>query len=586
MSVIKALPDAIIDQIAAGEVVERPASALKELMENSLDAGAKTISVILTNGGTEVITVRDDGMGISKDELTISLERHTTSKIKSEIDLREIKTLGFRGEALSSIAAVSILLISSRTANQDHGWEIRSEGGKIFDIKPTMINGGTNVTINNIYYNTPARRKFLKNPSTEFGHCEGVFKTIAISNPEVSFLMMHNGKEKWNLKPNSQSERNNQILGINFRDNKLQISEKFAFGSISGEISSPNISNPRREKQYFFVNGRYIRDRVINHAIKTAYHDVLHHSRYPTYVIQLQLDLNEVDVNVHPAKTEVRFAKSRAIHDFIRKSVLKALSTPVVFDRKKQKNREDKLNFQSDLTNLNSQARLYFKQASSQDSLRPSNQNENHLNSSKILRSNRSTNDFPLGFAITQLAGTYILAQNKLGIILVDIHAAHERLTYERLKLEFQQESVKTQGLLVSAPIKVSSLELSAVEDNKITLKNLGFDFTCVFPDVILIRAVPSFLKDADVEKLFLDTVNEIIDFGSSTITTEHCNTLLSTMACHGSIRANRKMTTLEMDRLLREMESTPRANQCNHGRPTWHQISYDEIDKIFLRGR
>ncbi len=580
MTEIRILPDSIVNQIAAGEVVERPAAALKEVLENSLDSGATVIRVSLREGGTRLISVQDNGSGIHKEQLALAISRHATSKISSSDDLTKIKTLGFRGEALSSIAAISKLSIISRLATSDHGWRLESNGGILSDIVPSPSREGTEVNIENIYFNTPARQKFLRSPATELAHCEETFKKIALSRPSISFSFKHNEKEKWDLQISDQDTRNTEILGSTFFSARIPIVANTVDAGISGAISLPTISSSNRDKQYFFVNGRFVRDKVVSHAIKQAYRDVLHHARHPMYCINLDISSHLVDVNVHPAKTEVRFSEPRAVHQFISKTIELALARPIDAQAIAEKN---SLGFISPGTNENlkgEQVALGLGQNHQKQDI------ISEINKKDKTPTSISLDENPLGFAVAQIGGVYILSENIHGLIVIDMHAAHERLIYEDLKQALGQEDIKSQKLLVTESFQATELQLDAASQNKKALENLGFEISLVPPDTVLVRAIPIFLKDADATNLLIDTLNEITKNGVSNISGELRNELLSTMACHGSIRANRRLTIPEMNALLRKMEITPRANQCNHGRPTWHQISIEALDKLFMRGQ
>ena len=584
MSEIHTLSDAVINKIAAGEVVERPASALKELLENSIDSGATTISVILTKGGIDSIIVKDNGTGIPKTQLGLALSRHATSKIENSEDLLNISTLGFRGEALSSISAVSKVSVVSKVMDDQYGWKLESVGGFMSEPVPISANLGTQVNVIDIYFNTPARKKFLRRSATEYGHCEEVFKRIALSKPSISFMLKHDGKEKWNLPKGDRETRVNQILGQSFLSAKMPLAVNNSNAILYGYISRPTTSNSNRQKQYFFVNNRFVRDRIVTHAINQAYRDVLHNSRHPMYVIYMEVPQQSVDVNVHPSKTEVRFSESNAVHEFLRKNIEKALSN--VQSQDEVPNNAGLLIDNPHIKNI--QKGLPLNLNLRKPSSRSFSHSYNKINT-KNLSNNKDDNkdiEFPLGFAVAQIGGIYILAENNDGLVIVDMHAAHERLVYEKLKKEAEDEQIKKQKLLLSSSFFATSLQIAAAHDHRPLLEDFGFDISVIPPDTILIRAVPSFLKETDSASLVIDTLEGIIANGVSDSSRNIRNELLSTMACHGSVRANRKLTIPEMNALLREMESTPRADQCNHGRPTWHQISIEMLDKIFLRGQ
>ena len=584
MSEIHTLSDAVINKIAAGEVVERPASALKELLENSIDSGATIISVILTKGGIDSIIVKDNGTGIPKTQLGLALSRHATSKIENSEDLLNISTLGFRGEALSSISAVSKVSVVSRVIDDQYGWKLESVGGIMSEPTPISANLGTQVNVIDIYFNTPARKKFLRSSTTEYGHCEEVFKRIALSKPSISFMLRHDGKEKWNLAKGNRETRVNQILGQSFLSAKIPLAVNNSNAILYGYISRPTTSNSNRQKQYFFVNNRFVRDRIVTHAINQAYKDVLHNSRHPMYVIYMEVPQQSVDVNVHPSKTEVRFSESNAVHEFLRKNIEKALSN--VQSQNEVPNNAGLLINNPHIKNI--QKGLPLNLNLRKPSSRNFSQSHNKINTKNLSNNNDANKDieFPLGFAVAQIGGIYILAENNDGLVIVDMHAAHERLVYEKLKKEAEDEQIKKQKLLITSSFFATSLQIATAQDHRLLLEELGFDISVIPPDTILIRAVPSFLKETDSASLVIDTLEGIIANGVSDSSRNIRNELLSTMACHGSVRANRKLTIPEMNALLREMESTPRADQCNHGRPTWHQISIEMLDKIFLRGQ
>ena len=584
MSEIHTLSDAVINKIAAGEVVERPASALKELLENSIDSGATIISVILTKGGIDSIIVKDNGTGIPKTQLGLALSRHATSKIENSEDLLNISTLGFRGEALSSISAVSKVSVVSKVIDDQYGWKLESVGGFMSEPTPISANLGTQVNVIDIYFNTPARKKFLRSSITEYGHCEEVFKRIALSKPSISFMLKHDGKEKWNLPKGDRETRVNQILGQSFLSAKMPLAVNNSNAILYGYISRPTTSNSNRQKQYFFVNNRFVRDRIVTHAINQAYRDVLHNSRHPMYVIYMEVPQQSVDVNVHPSKTEVRFSESNAVHEFLRKNIEKALSN--VQSQDEVPNNAGLLIDNPHIKNI--QKGLPLNLNLRKPSSRSFSESYKKIDTKNLSNNNDDDKDieFPLGFAVAQIGGIYILAENNHGLVIIDMHAAHERLVYEKLKKEAEDEQIKKQKLLITSSFFATSLQIATAQDHRLLLEDLGFDISVIPPDTILIRAVPSFLKETDSASLVIDTLDGIIANGVSDSSRNIRNELLSTMACHGSVRANRKLTIPEMNALLREMESTPRADQCNHGRPTWHQISIEMLDKIFLRGQ
>ncbi len=612
MSQIHILPDLLISQIAAGEVVERPASALKELLENSLDAGADEISVQLHDGGIKQIRVADNGNGIVHAELKLALQRHATSKIDTLDDLESVASLGFRGEALASIAAVSQLMLISRSANAEHGWKVESEAGRISDAEPASLPQGSVVEVRNLYFNTPARRKFLRTPATEFGHAEEAFKRIALSRPDVSLTLAHNGRVKWRLRPTSAANRIRELLGEGFAGSAIELDTGTGPFRLHGLIAQPAHARASRDAQYTFVNGRFVRDRVLAHAIREAYHDVLHHDRHAAYVLFIELDPRLVDVNVHPAKVEVRFREARAMHQFVFHALEKALSDtrpaaptshqagtqamPTGFDSAAAisaaavgRNRYPAAPFLS----RPAQAGASFAPGQATMPLRA----EQAAQFYSLLFGDAQTRqrpdaaamedeDHPLGFALAQLAGIYILAQNRAGLVVVDMHAAHERIVYESLKAAIDSDRVPTQALLIPSTMTATELEVATVEENQELLNKLGFEMAVIAPNAIAIRSLPSLLSNADAASLARETLAEIAEYGAGRVLTEHRNEMLATMACHTAVRANRQLTIAEMNALLRDMEATERSGQCNHGRPTWFQITLAELDRMFMRGQ
>ncbi len=592
MPEIHLLPDLLINQIAAGEVVERPASALKELLENSIDAGATEIEVRLTQGGIKQIQVSDNGGGIPSAELALALARHTTSKIASLEDLERVGSLGFRGEALASIASVSRISLTSRTRDAEHAWQVQTEGGALSTPQPAAHPGGTTIEARDLYFNTPARRKFLKTESTEYAHCDEMFKRIALAHPEVGFSLQHNGRVAWHLRPSTLAQRVHDILGADFSQASLPIDVDAAGLRLSGFAGVPAYSRASRDAQYCFVNGRFVRDKLITHALREAYQDVLHHARHSAYVLFLYLDPTAVDVNVHPTKIEVRFRDGRAVHQFLYHALNKALAQ----SRGEPEGQSEAAPSQ-DYGHRASGFANYFRPIQSQ---MPLAANEPSSFYSTLFAGAQETlapaprpttastpNEFPpLGFALGQLHGVYILAQNEKGLVLVDMHAAHERVVYEQLKLALDARVVPTQPLLVPAALTVGPLDVATVEEQGETLAQLGFEMAVLSPNSIAVRAIPALLHDADPNELARAVLQDLREFGASRVLTERRNELLSTMACHGAIRANRRLMLPEMNALLREMEATERADQCNHGRPTWFQMTIADLDKLFMRGK
>lgn len=583
---IKALPDVLINQIAAGEVVERPFSVVKELVENALDAGATKIDIDLEEGGIRLIRVRDDGDGIAAEELPIAVQRHATSKIASMDDLEQVATLGFRGEALPSIASVSRFSIRSRTPAQDHGAMLAIEGGKHAAVIPEAHPVGSTIEVRDLFYNIPARRKFLKTERTELAHIEDWLGSLALAKPTVEIRIRHNGKLHRHIKSASGEsgplQRVAQIVGGAFAENCLEVEASHPTMHLRGWVGLPTASRSSADQQYFFVNGRAVRDKTVAHAVKQAYADVLYHGRYPAFVLFLDLDPARVDVNVHPAKHEVRFRDGRAVHDFIFRSLHHLLA-----ETRAGAASEPALSGQT-------AGPVYWPQQSPM--ALPVNESLAHYQmlygeAGRDVPANPLPDADqalapPLGFALAQLHGTFILAENEAGLVVVDMHAAHERITYEQLKSAQQDGGIRSQPLLVPVSVPLSESEAAASETLSEALQELGFDVVRSGPQSVSVRAVPSLLADVDARQLFLDVLSEFREFGHSRRLQEAQNTLLSTMACHGSVRANRRLNIAEMNALLRSMEITERSGQCNHGRPTWVQLSRFELDKLFLRGR
>ncbi|HYL90154.1 MAG TPA: DNA mismatch repair endonuclease MutL [Burkholderiales bacterium] len=566
MSAIRVLPQLLVSQIAAGEVVERPASVLKELLENSLDAGARAISVTLDEGGIRRIQVEDDGAGISRDDLPLAIARHATSKIATLADLEGVATMGFRGEALASIAAVARLAITSRREQDAHGSSLRVEGGDGGEIAPAARAHGTTVTVEDLYFNTPARRKFLKSESTEFGHCDEVFRRIALAHPEIGFTLRHNGRASRHLRSQPLAERVATLLGREVSEASVAIEAGAGGLTLTGLAGTPQAAQGRPDAQYLFVNGRYVRDRVIVHAVREAYAELLHGERQPAYVLFLGLDPRTLDVNVHPAKIEVRFRDSRLVHQFVRHALERALSpsaaqAPVPYAKVSQ----------------SAGVQAAFSLAQPTQSYQP------FPASAPLPAAEQSP---PLGFALGQLHGIYILAQNEGGLVLVDMHAAHERILMERLKSGIDAGEVARQRLLVPAVFSADAIDVATAEENAETLDRLGLEVVVSGPNELTVRTAPALLASGDIVGLARDLLKEIRDFGASQMLAGRQNELLATMACHAAVRANRALTATEMNALLREMEETERSGSCNHGRPTWYQLTMADLDKLFMRGR
>jgi DNA mismatch repair protein MutL len=583
MAGIRVLPDLLISQIAAGEVVERPASAVKELLENSLDAGALEISVQLAGGGAKLIKVTDNGNGIARDELRLALARHATSKIASLEDLERVASLGFRGEALASIAAVSRLTLASRKNGDKHAWAVTATGHDITRAAPAALPSGTSIEVRDLYFNTPARRKFLRSDATEFAHCEEAFKRIALSRPDCGFTLQHNGRAQWHLKAQPLRARVGAFLGEEFDGVSLQVDESSAGLRITGRIGLPSHARGSRDAQYCFVNGRYVRDKVAAHAIRQAYQDVLHHDRHPAYVLFLEIDPAQVDVNVHPSKTEVRFRDSHGVHQFIFHSLNKALarSTAGSTQPAAPASMQPAPGAYAPAMQQAAMALAVPNAAAS-----PLAFYEALFREPAAADTPLPAGETPLGYALAQLSGIYVLAQNSRGLVIVDMHAAHERILYEKLKGLLDRREIPMQPLLVPVTFAAEALDVATVEEHADVLRSIGFDVAAASPKSLIVRALPAPLADADARNLAGDVLRELREYGASRVLTEHRNELLGTMACHAAVRANRKLTVPEMNGLLREMEATERSGQCNHGRPTWHEISIAELDKLFMRGR
>ena len=602
MPAIRLLPDLLINQIAAGEVIERPAAALKELLENSLDAGATDIAVQLEGGGIKLLRVRDNGQGIAKDELPLALMRHATSKIASLDDLQQVASMGFRGEALASMAAVAQLTLTSRTGSDTHGWKVEAIDGRLSEITPASHAQGTTVEIREIYFNTPARRKFLKSEATEFAWCEEAFKRIALSRPDVAFSLQHNGRTIWQLlatppslplsgeKNGSALKRVAALLGDEFGQAAVPVSRNAANLSLQGLAALPAYSRASRDAQYFFVNGRFVRDKVASHALRQAYQDILHHQRHPAFVLFLELPPEQVDVNVHPAKSEVRFRESQGIHQFIFHTLQQALAVPASGQETRAPEPQRQAPFiptqQSMRLGVAEREAAYRLWEMQTESGKQDTQNPALASSLPLAPFTLPQDEAPLGFAIAQLSGIYILAQNAHGLIVVDMHAAHERIVYEKLKTSLDTEQIATQPLLIPVSFYADALEVATVEAEQDALNKLGFDIAPLSPNTLAVRAMPVMLKQSEAEAAAHDVIDELREFGASRAMTERRDELLSTLACHGAVRANRILSITEMNALLREMEQTERSGQCNHGRPTWFQLSLNDLDKMFMRGK
>lgn len=602
MKRVALLSQRLANQIAAGEVVERPASVIKELLENSLDAGATRLDVEVENGGVKLMRVRDEGAGIPKDDLALALNRHATSKIFELNDLEELATLGFRGEALASISSVSRLAITSksREENLESAWKVEAEGKDMAaKLSPAAHDYGTTVEVRDLFFNTPARKNFLKTEKAEFARIDEIVKRLALSRFDVQFNLTHNQRVIHKLlaaKTEQEKQRRVALVcGPEFIENAIFVDIEGPGLRLWGWVSLPTFSRSQTDLQYFYVNGRIIRDKLVTHAVRQAYSDVLFQGRHPAYALYLELAPSAVDVNVHPTKHEVRFRESRLVHDFLYRSLHKALADV---------NPSDQLATQSgnSVPNESVYGSQFSAGLSQQDSFPlaqahlnrsgfagPSAVNQNRVREqlAAFEQLNQDSDDIPpLGYAIAQLHGIYILAQNQQGLIIVDMHAAHERITYERLKIACASEELKMQPLLVPLSIAVSQAEADCAQSQREVLLSIGVELDRASPESIVVRQIPSILRGADIEQLVRDVISDVMQYGSSDRIQSHQDELLSTMACHGSVRANRQLTLPEMNALLRDMESTERSGQCNHGRPTWVLQSIDELDKLFLRGQ
>ncbi len=597
MSSIRLLPDALVDQIAAGEVVERPAAALKELLENSLDAGAREISVSLGGGGIARIRVQDDGTGIPHADLPLALARHATSKIASLDDLESVATLGFRGEALASIASVSRLSLTSRRTGERHAWQVHAEAARVGAPQPAGLDRGTVVEVLDLFHNVPARRKFLKTEATEYAHAEEVFRRIALSRPGVAFVLSHDGRARLRLPVQREAERCAAVLGAEFSAACLQLDETAGPLRLHGVAGLPATARASRDAQYLFVNGRFVRDKLLTHAVREAYRDVLHGERHPCYVFFLDLPPALVDVNVHPTKTEVRFRESRAVHQFVLHAVERTLArsrpgehapTPLAPPQWLGRAASPSLpgTGQRPLHLPAGEPEGFYDRLFGPLPSRPQTDAASIALAERALTSPPGAETPALGHALAQLAGVYILAQNQHGLVVVDMHAAHERVVYERLKNSMAGSGVPTQALLIPATLVATPLEVATVQEHGAEIAAMGFEMAASSPTSLVVRAVPALLRDADIGALARDLLREITEVGASRAVADRRDEILATLACHGAVRAHRTLTLAEMDALLRDMEATERAGQCNHGRPTWYQFTLADLDRLFLRGR
>jgi DNA mismatch repair protein MutL len=575
---IQVLPDALISQIAAGEVVERPASVVKELVENALDAGARRIDVELERGGIASIRVRDDGAGIEAAQIGLALTRHATSKIASLDDLEQVSSLGFRGEALPSIASVSRLSLTSRPGGDDHAWSVQVRDSDVSAPAPASHPPGTAVDVRDLFFNVPARRKFLRTETTEFQHAVRMLERMALSRFDVGFGLTHNGKSIWALPPAASPEerlaRVARVCGDEFAGHVIQLRHSIQSMALSGWLALPTFSRSQADLQFAYVNGRFVRDKVLASAMRLAYQDVMFHGRHPAYLLYLELDPSMVDVNAHPQKLEVRFRDSRGVHDFVFRSVERALA--------ETRPRADSAGsapldwLGGSVRDAPAQARFALPDA------RPPSR---HAPTMPSPEAHVPGDAPPLGYAIAQLHGAYILAQSAGGLVLVDMHAAHERVTYERMK-SVLSGNVSQQHLLVPEMLKVSSAQADAAEAHAGEFSALGFEVARIGPGDLALRSIPSALAGRDPAGIVRDVLSDLLETGHSRRVQESINHLLATMACHAAVRARRSLSVPEMNTLLREMEGTDRADQCNHGRPTWIHLSLADLDRLFLRGR
>lgn len=619
MSRIHLLTPRLANQIAAGEVVERPASVIKELLENSLDAGATRVDIDVEQGGVKLLRVRDDGRGIAHEDLPLALSRHATSKITDLDDLERVATLGFRGEALASISSVSRLLLTSCAENADQAWQVETEGRDMNPrVQPAAHPQGTTVEVRDLFFNTPARRKFLRTEKTEFGHLEEVVKRLALSRFDVAFNLRHNGRTVLSLRPaHTEQEARRRVASIcspAFVEQSVTIDQERGGLRLWGWVGLPTFSRSQADLQYFCVNGRMIRDKLVAHAVRQAYRDVLFNGRHPTFVLFLELDPAVVDVNVHPTKHEVRFRDGRMVHDFLFSTLYRALADQrpdgqapgdagsLAGGDALQPSGPVNTVSGIDAGVFSGQTRMPLHEPTGGWSVPAASRPE----PGQLAAATRSYADLygepaapsipmaeveagevpPLGYAIAQLHGIYILAENAEGLVVVDMHAAHERITYERLKQAMDLEGLRSQPLLVPETLAVSQRQADCAEEHAQWFARLGFALQRMGPETLAIREIPALLRQADAAQLVLDVIADLMEYGTSDRIEAHRNELLATMACHGSVRANRRLTLAEMNALLRDMEQTERSGQCNHGRPTWTRMSMADLDKLFLRGR
>ena len=592
---IRELSDELISQIAAGEVVERPASVVRELLDNALDAGAKQITVRLSAGGVRLIAVEDDGQGIPRDELTVALRRHATSKISSLSELETVGTMGFRGEALAAINAIADMTIQSRDANGGTAWAL---DGRTGEVRPVARAIGTTLEVRELFFATPARRKFLKTDATELAHCVESVRRHALARPDVGFAVWHDGRlvEQWRA-ATSREQRLGDALSDDFVARSVAVDYTGGAVHVAGRAGIPDAARSRGDQQFFYVNGRFVRDKVLAHAVRSAYEDVLHGQRQPVYALYLQIDPSRVDVNVHPTKIEVRFRDGREVHQAVRHAIENALAAPRAGEAATTVNTPFFRPVAASAPAPWAQSGMHFAAERGagdafamwpQSPAQTSSVDDGAAAAGAVSGKNGATTDeaWPLGRALAQLQGIYILAENRQGLVIVDMHAAHERIVYERLKTQLDGAAITSQPLLIPATFSATPQEVATAEACAAILPTLGLEITPFSPRTLAVRAVPGTLADGDPVELARSVLAELAQHDASTVVQRAQNELLSTMACHGAVRANRKLTIDEMNALLRQMEATDRSDQCNHGRPTWRQLSVRELDGLFLRGR
>lgn len=616
MRSIQILSPQLANQIAAGEVVSRPASVVKELLENSLDAGAKHLQIDIEKGGLQLIRVVDDGQGIAYDDLPLTIAPHATSKVYNLEELEAVATLGFRGEALASISSVARTTLISRQQHSEHAWQFNTEGrASAPELKPAAHPVGTTLEVRDLFFNTPARRKFLKTENTEFAHIDEVVRRIALARFEVAIKLTHNGKTVLNLQAATTDEQKLQRVGAclshAFAGQSIVIEMEAVGLHLMGWVGLPTFSRSQADLQYFYVNGRIVKDKLVTHAVRQAYQDVLHHGNHPAYLLFLTMDPTLVDVNVHPTKHEVRFREGRLVHDFLFRSLYRALGAAKPGGEQGVVSAQEGSSaalttpagsvtpapYQPYQHSMPLQVREAVAAYGSLVASEPGRLEQPSLTSppaGEVVKAQSaytgegdcSTSEFPLGYALAQLQGIFILAQNAQGLVIVDMHAAAERVTYEKLKTAWALHQWASQGLLMPLALTLSRAELAYIEEAEAELKRFGFEITVSGEHTALVRSIPALLKTNAVEKLIRAVLADLMAVGQSHQSEAHCQRVLSTMACHGSVRANRQLSIPEMNQLLRDMEATERSGQCNHGRPTWVQMSLSELDGLFLRGR